>query len=297
MESLNITQSRYIKAFLQTALNDFKKNWKLILGIQLVIFILNFVFGLPDEKSPVWLTLVALVGSLFVVFLGVNNMKISLDIVDGKEVAFEHLWKNISFKRFLLVFATSIIFFLMVFGGMLLFVVPGIILALGGMFTLFALIDKKTGIKESLKYSFQITKGYRTKVFLIPFLTVGLPVLVSLVLVLIHPIFTILFGIVVLCATLFAAFIYPFVIARLYRELDTLYQEKNQEVVVKTEKILGIIGITIGILVIIGAILLLAFGKFSEYNPEPLEQGQENPYIILPDNMGGEINTLPTEAV
>ena len=66
----------------------------------------------------------------------------------------------------------SVIYGLIVMGGTLLLIVPGIILAIIYAFSSYAVIDKKMGVMDSFKYSAAITLNYRVKIFAIFLLTI-----------------------------------------------------------------------------------------------------------------------------
>lgn len=61
--------------------------------------------------------------------------------------------------------AVSFLYYLMVFGGLLLFVIPGIIAGVTFGLALYILIDKNCGIIESFKESARLTYGSRKHIF------------------------------------------------------------------------------------------------------------------------------------
>ena len=56
---------------------------------------------------------------------------------------------------------------LLTLGGVIAFVVPGVILYLTYGFSTYALVDKRAGLKESFTISREITEGWRTRLFVI----------------------------------------------------------------------------------------------------------------------------------
>lgn len=122
-------------------------------GIALATFVLFALF------SPL----------LFVAEMAVNNLtaigftRIQLNILDGKKAQVSDLFKtNGVFWQYL---ATSLLVFLIVFGGLLLLIVPGIIWFLKYQFAMPLVVDKKLDITESIRISGEITKGHKGWLF------------------------------------------------------------------------------------------------------------------------------------
>lgn len=62
---------------------------------------------------------------------------------------------------------------LLTLGGMIAFVVPGIILYLTYGFSLYALVDRRCGVREAFAVSREITEGWRTRLFVVLSLVVA----------------------------------------------------------------------------------------------------------------------------
>jgi len=58
-------------------------------------------------------------------------------------------------------------------GGVIAFILPGVILYLTYGFSLYALVDKRCGVKESFTFSREMTEGWRTRLFVIFSLTMA----------------------------------------------------------------------------------------------------------------------------
>lgn len=71
----------------------------------------------------------------------------------------------------------SVIYGLIVMGGTLLLVIPGIILAVMYAFSAYAVIDKKMSVMDSFKYSAAITLNYRGKILSILLMTISIHLL------------------------------------------------------------------------------------------------------------------------
>jgi uncharacterized membrane protein len=81
------------------------------------------------------------------------------------------LWNPSPFWRFL---GAELLAGIIVFVGMLLLVVPGIIASLGLGFVPYLVVDRNTGPVESLKESWHITKGNKGRLFLLILVLIGL---------------------------------------------------------------------------------------------------------------------------
>lgn len=66
--------------------------------------------------------------------------------------------------------------------GLILFIVPGIIVAIAISFSGYLLIEKKTGVIAAIKESARITKGYRWQLFLLSLVLCGVNLLGALLL-------------------------------------------------------------------------------------------------------------------
>jgi uncharacterized membrane protein len=105
----------------------------------------------------------------FIMQIGV--LKISLKFCDGEKPDFSELFKNYRlFWRFL---GASLLVGLIVVGGFILLIVPGIIWAIRYSFVNYLIVDKNCGIMESLHKSREITEGKKGGLFVF-FIILGL---------------------------------------------------------------------------------------------------------------------------
>jgi len=95
-------------------------------------------------------------------------IKISLKLCDGEEAKFSDLISQ--YKLFFRYLFASFIYGLITFLGFILLIVPGIILLIRLGFFDYLIIDKNSKIIESLKRSWEITKGNTWNLFLLYFL-------------------------------------------------------------------------------------------------------------------------------
>ena len=145
-----------------------------------------WVRGIPEsfQTLPFKLlsafTVVIVVAAAFVAqFVGqLGLLKIALRFCDGEKGRFSDLFS--CFPLFFTYLFGSLLYGLIVVGGVLLLIVPGIIWAIQFQFYAYAIIDKGLGPIAALKYSSRITRGAKWDLFLFGFLT-GLVILLGAV--------------------------------------------------------------------------------------------------------------------
>jgi uncharacterized membrane protein len=104
-------------------------------------------------------------------------VKVILNIYDGKKAEFRDLFKKIEMSVFFDYFWALIKYFLIVFSGLILFVVPGIIWGIKYSMYQYLFIDKKMTSKDVFKKSAEITDGYKWDLFLFNLITFLLAIL------------------------------------------------------------------------------------------------------------------------
>lgn len=93
---------------------------------------------------------------------------------EPENVSFKDLWHPHPFWKFL---GASLLAGLMILGGLILLIVPGIIVGLMVMFVGYIVIDEKLGPVDAIKRSMALTKGNRWKLFQLALATVALNIL------------------------------------------------------------------------------------------------------------------------
>lgn len=88
-----------------------------------------------------------------------------IGIARGQKAEYGDIFKG--FSVFVNAVAVSVIFGFIVAGGFLLLIAPGVIWGVMYDFSRYAVIDRKTGIKESFVYSAVITYGFKDNLFFI----------------------------------------------------------------------------------------------------------------------------------
>ena len=154
--------TRYLSSLLQFTRGPFDN-----LGVQILAASPSFFLGLAA-----WVLQFA---------AGIGLLRIILIFCDGAKAQFSDLFS--CFPLFFKYLFGSILYGLIVVGGVLLLIVPGIIWAIAYQFFSYLIIDKKMGPVAALKKSGQITKGVKWNLFLFGLLLAGINILGALALV------------------------------------------------------------------------------------------------------------------
>lgn len=110
---------------------------------------------------------------------GIAVIMLYLKLYDDTETAtIGDAWQPQLFWPFL---GASLLIGIMVFIGLLIFVIPGIIVAMVFYFTTYIVVDKNLGPINALKESARITEGHRWRLFLFSLAVVGINLVGALV--------------------------------------------------------------------------------------------------------------------
>ncbi|GAA5128116.1 DUF4339 domain-containing protein [Luteolibacter yonseiensis] len=104
------------------------------------------------------------------IFLSLGFTRITLNLVSGREFSIGMLFGE--GQKLLPAIGATILYSLMVGLGLLLFIVPGIYLALRFGFYRAAIVDRNLGVLESLRYSSSLTTNNRLSLFVLSLLTI-----------------------------------------------------------------------------------------------------------------------------
>ena len=174
-----LMQRPIMSEVLSEAWEKYKKNLGILIGAYFIIWILTSLSQLPlnivsnfgnlfindDSSAGAMLGFLVVLMVVFVIFypislavstwLGIGERNIQLAATDDKQVDFADLFKTKGlFWRYL---GATLLVWLIVFGGTLLFIIPGIYFAIRFMFVNNAIVDKRISVSESLSYSSKLT--------------------------------------------------------------------------------------------------------------------------------------------
>ncbi len=154
---------------------------------------------------------IMIVSYLLSFLLIVGMIKIFLNLYDGKKVEIIELFTN--FDQYFNYLACYLLVALIVLGGLILFIVPGIIWALKYQFATYLVIDKKMKPLEAIKKSARLTYGHKMNLFLFVFVALGITII----------------GFLCCCVGLIpAGIVVFFAYIHIYRKLLADYEEQNK---------------------------------------------------------------------
>jgi len=150
-----------------------------LMGLMLLIVGLN---ALPElgrwqtlEAAPLLALLWTLCGYLVQMATQMGLIRISLRLVDGRQPRYGELFGDLmTFWRYV---AGNLLFLLIIIGGLLLLVIPGIIWSIKYQFAPFLIVDRNFGIKEAFRESAGITSGVKWDLFLFFLMVMGINLL------------------------------------------------------------------------------------------------------------------------
>jgi len=131
----------------------------------------NIIQELTKETMPILSAVIGLLAWILQSLIALGLIKISLHFCDNESSKISELFSCLPLLVNYLI--SSILYFLMVFIGIILLIVPGIIVSIRFQFFGYFIVDEEAGPIEALKKSFAMTRG--TALWLLLFgLLVGL---------------------------------------------------------------------------------------------------------------------------
>jgi uncharacterized membrane protein len=186
--------------------NTFKKWVALLIGAQLVVYgvpaFMEWVGGVQsgDGGEPGFLMSIAIWVATVTLQLGIVNVYMKLR--DGMAAEFADLFTI--FPRAWVYLVSSFISHVAIFLGLLLFIVPGIIVAIRLNFIPYLILDENIGPIAALQRSWELTRGYTLDLFLYYLLLFAINIL----------------GLIALCVGLFVSIpVTGIAVADMYRVL------------------------------------------------------------------------------
>jgi uncharacterized membrane protein len=164
-------------AIIKEAWELFKKNLNVILiviGVYFVYYLaqylVNYVFG-----QTILASLISIIFMLLFLVIQLGAYNVMLRVVDGKGATFKDLYTypDAAMKVIRNIVAGFIVG-VIVIGGLILFVIPGIYLGIRLMFFTYYIVDKNAGIMDSIKMSWELTRSAVINLFLFSLLLVFL---------------------------------------------------------------------------------------------------------------------------
>ena len=166
--------------------DTFKKRPLIFVGAFVLTLVISGVSSAildPGEGAPITTAtiLLGIVSGLIGLFVELGVLTFSIRAHDAVEKATMHdLWNPQAFVRYLI---GQIVVGIIVVIGIILLIVPGVIAALGLMFTPYLVVDKGMHPIAALKESWRFTKGHKLQLFVLVLAIVGINILGLLALV------------------------------------------------------------------------------------------------------------------
>lgn len=145
-----------------------KKNLGFFIGVLIIIFLIFLPFNIISKQTqkdaPVIYIVVQIISYLLNLVISMGLIKISLKLCDNEKVKLGDLFSSVKF--FFEYLISSILYTLIIIGGTILLIVPGIIWAIKYQFYGYFIIEKGLSPVEALKKSSAITKGAKWDLFI-----------------------------------------------------------------------------------------------------------------------------------
>ncbi len=171
-----------IREALRFGWNTANNNLGFFIGLS-IVFGLLFIF--PAIIAGIALQINTFLGIIFhiadyalTLLISIGLVKIALRFCDGEKSGLSDLFSQ--YRLFFKYLFTYILYGLIIFGGTLLLIVPGIIWAIKYQFCLHLVIDKGLGPIESLKTSAILTKGVKWRLYLFSLVAIGINIVGAL---------------------------------------------------------------------------------------------------------------------
>lgn len=147
----------------------------LLVVAYLVKFMPGFIAELFKDDAPALSLFLKVFAFVLQLLIGMGLIRIALSFCDNIKGELSDLFSCAPLLINYMV--ASILYMLMMFGGMLLLIVPGIIWAIKFQFFGYFIVDKGLGPIEALKKSSLMTEGVKWDLFLFGLLLIGINIL------------------------------------------------------------------------------------------------------------------------
>lgn len=142
-----------------------KKKWHLFFmigGLNVLINIIpsvpDFIFGKGTTEADTLILILAIPVWILGIIVSAGMIKIQILLGRGDDAKFSDVWVT-NFRLLVRFMLTGIVSGLIVLGGLILLIIPGLIFALRLSFAPYFVLDKNMGAIEAVKASWNATKG------------------------------------------------------------------------------------------------------------------------------------------
>ncbi len=137
--------------------------------ITMLISMAPNIITMSDPESPMLSLISAVVSIILGVFVQIIIYKSGLLFIDKGAISIGEITPE--FSKFVNLLLGSLLYGLIVFGGLILLIIPGIIFALKYGFYGYLIVDQNLGPLEAIKKSGEITKGSKFDLFIFALLS------------------------------------------------------------------------------------------------------------------------------
>ncbi len=168
-----------IKQALSFGWETFKKNWQFLISFFVIVLLLsmipNWLHDWSVKNVPSISFIFSIIGWIIQMVTSIGVIVVTLKFVDKKKAEFDDIYKH--YGLLMNYFLGSLLYGLIVIGGLILFIVPGIIWGIKYQYYAYLIIDKGLSPLEAIKKSGQITAGYKWKLFGLGIIFAGITLL------------------------------------------------------------------------------------------------------------------------
>ncbi|MDI6752010.1 MAG: DUF975 family protein [bacterium] len=151
-----------------------KTNLGFFIGLLIVAGLINsipaIITGLLEKDAPILSIIISIASLVLSMVIEMGLIRIAIRFCDNEKSEFSYLFS--CFSLFFKYLFGLILYVLIVLGGMILLIIPGIIWGIKFQFFSYFIIDKGLGPIEALKRSSAITKGAKWDLFLFGLLVI-----------------------------------------------------------------------------------------------------------------------------
>ena len=159
---MNQVSSLTVGGWFSRGWSAYRTNATPLIGGAVILAVINVVVSLIG-KGPAGVLIMLAFNLVVIPVLSVGWCLLCLKSVRGENAQWSDVFA--AFSRFGPAWATFMLLFLIVLGGVFLLVVPGIILGLKYGQSMFAVMDRGLSARQAIGYSGKMTQGWKGKLF------------------------------------------------------------------------------------------------------------------------------------
>lgn len=163
------SQKFTVKEALTYGWETFKANWKFLVLTFIIVAIAGMIpsrlHDWASENAPNVAFLFSILGWFVQMITSIGALVIILKIVDNKKPELSDIYNH--YDLLLNYFLGSLIYGLVIVGGLILLIVPGIIWGIKYQYTTYLIVDKKMSPMDAFRKSGKMTDGHKWPLFLL----------------------------------------------------------------------------------------------------------------------------------